>query len=179
MTQLIGLHGPARSGKDTVGAMLIEDYNFEKLSFASYIRQFIADILGISLLELEHVKDEIDPTLGVSPRVMMQTLGTDWGRNMINQELWVIALETKLRKLLPTATGVVITDVRFENEAGMIRKLGGNMWHITRPTAAPVAAHISEAGIRPDDTDCELDNSGNINDLYLSVSNALVMSNNF
>ena len=67
---------------------------------------------------------------------------------------------------------MVVTDIRFENEAAMIRELGGSVWHITGRQAelGGAASHQSEAGVVfVPGTDLMIDNSGSIADLHVKL----------
>ena len=101
------------------------------------------------------------PTVGRSPREMVQTLGTEWGRNTMRLDFWLLIalpeIEAHRRGGVP---GVVVSDVRFENEAQFIRCQGGQVWHIQRPGIAGVRAHASERGIVPEGADRGLLNDG-------------------
>jgi hypothetical protein len=107
--------------------------------------------------------------LGRSPRELMQSLGTEWGRNMVHPELWLLLAEQNLEFLAQTydtATGFVISDLRFENEADFVRKRGGIVLHILRSDAAEVNPHFSESGIGIQDNDLVLHNNGSLDDLF-------------
>ena len=83
----------------------------------------------------------------VTPRIMMQTLGTEWGRALL-PDLW---LRVWQHELASDAHVVTVPDVRFDNEAELIREIGGTIVHVQRkPTADMLAvpAHASEAGIK-------------------------------
>jgi hypothetical protein boklE_20810 len=77
---------------------------------------------------------------------MMQTLGTEWGRSLL-PDLW---LRVWRHEVDDQAHCVCVPDIRFDNEAELIRGLGGTIIHVQRkPTADMLAvpAHASEAGI--------------------------------
>jgi len=165
---IIGITGRAGSGKDTLAKILVEHYGYERMAFADPIRGFVALLLGVSPEELmgSKLKDTTCARLGFkTPREAMQTLGTEWGRDTIHQSIWVFCLQDKLRALDRRWQAVVVSDVRFDNEARMIRTLGGRIIHITREAAEPVNAHVSEAGISPDLIDMTIDNNGALDDL--------------
>ena len=168
---LIGIAGRARSGKDTVANFIVAAIGGYRYSFADPIRTMLAP-LGVDMNDpyWQARKEDVIPALGVSPRRMMQTLGTEWGRNLINPDLWLVMAH---QRLLRNGPGMVISDVRFENEAAWIRKHGGRIIHVIRPEAKAVEAHASEDGIEMLDTDAQLFNSGTLEELQLTVRELL------
>lgn len=111
-------------------------------------------------------KEEIIPALGVSPRHMMQTLGTEWGRDLINRDIWITMAK---HRLLQAGEGMVIPDVRFNDEAAWIRKAGGRVVHLLRNSVTPVKEHSSEAGVTILPEDLVLLNNGSLEDLQFAV----------
>lgn len=143
---IIGLTGRKQAGKSTV-AVELRSRGFIETSFAAPIRHFTCALLGIDFDELEIVKEKpIDWLPGVTPRRIMQTLGTEWGRESIHPELWVLALKNRARGALERGDDLVISDVRFDNEARAIHELGGIVVNIERPGVA-VDDHKSERGV--------------------------------
>ena len=100
----------------------------------------------IHTLEKTGFKENPIPGIGKSLRELYQTLGTDWGRDMIDENIWVRQLENRLKYY--AGVDVVVSDVRFENEAEFIRLNSGTIIHIQRDTAEAVRSHTSEAGIK-------------------------------
>lgn len=152
---LIGIHGKARYGKDTIGQHLESGYGYAAWSFAAPLWRGLAALLDVHPMQLEgHRKDQVIDWLGFSPRELIQELGTGWGRDIMDPDLWIRVLDHRLRKRYsswPTRIdllGLVITDVRFDNEADWIREHGGEIWHLVRPDAPKVRKHVSEAGIQ-------------------------------
>lgn len=164
---LIGIAGRARSGKDTVANFLIAAIGGYRYSFADPIRSMLAP-LGVDMNDpyWQDRKEEIIPALGVSPRRMMQTLGTEWGRELINPHLWLILAN---HRLLRDGPGMVIPDVRFENEAEWIRRYGGRIIHVYRTDGREVEAHASEAGVKRLPEDIQLFNTGTLEELQILV----------
>jgi len=137
---LIGIAGPKRSGKDTLAKGLSKALNLPVDSFAAPLRKFVAELLNCSVATLESCKEHPIKWLdGATPRSMMQTVGTEWGREMVHPELWVRSLFHRLR-----TSGGIISDVRFENEAREIRARGGIVIALSRPGTGSDDAHISE-----------------------------------
>lgn len=168
--KLIGLAGPAYCGKDTVGAILKTHFPLKTISFADPIRDALR--LPFSLTH-EHfygsLKEVPLPWVNKSPRQLMQTLGTEWGRGMVHEDLWLILAEQKVEELHASGYHVAITDCRFENEAARIRQAGGVVWHIQRDGTKSVNAHKSEAGVAFAWGDTVIDNNGTIEDLVDEV----------
>jgi hypothetical protein len=155
MTQplLIGLCGYKRSGKSTVANLLRDGFGFHMESFADPIRRAVAHMLGLYPEELERAKQEpIDWLDGLTPRQLMQTLGTEWGRAQ-HEELWVRSVFRRIdhaqRAAGPARPSWVIHDVRFVNEAAAIRKRGGYIVRVCRGEPPDADAHASERPLPP------------------------------
>jgi hypothetical protein len=148
---ILGLTGVARSGKSTVASYLVREHGFVEHSFAAPIRAFVAHILGTDLAGLEDGKEREVPWLGGgrTPRWMMQTAGTEWGRKTVHDQLWVRSCLMRASFDVNAGRNVVISDVRFDNEAEAIRRAGGEVWRVERPGAGVVGSHASEAGVSP------------------------------
>ncbi|PPE71467.1 adenylate kinase [Caldimonas thermodepolymerans] len=171
---LIGLAGRARSGKSTVAGYLARRYGFIELSFAAPIRTFVADLLDLSVKDLEGPeKEKVVDWVGKSPRYMMQTLGTEWGRRLIGEDFWVKRVLRRVREVTGCGFPVVISDVRFDNEAEAIRAAGGHILHISRPGAPLVCGHVSEAGVTAHLGDYSILNNGSIEALHRQVELAV------
>lgn len=147
---VIGLAGKARHGKDTVADYLVVNHGFVRLAYADAIRDMLEIGLGIELRYLTTDKEAIIPWLGVTGRHLMQTLGTEWGRSHVRPDLWRLLLARKIDALADDGDRIVISDVRFRNEADWVRGvLRGHLWHVYRPglIGGPASDHASEAGI--------------------------------
>lgn len=116
--RLIGIAGPARAGKDTLASYLLDNLSddWTRSSFADPIKAMLCAI-GVDCSD--DAKAVIDDSYGVTPRHMMQTLGTEWGRHMIDGDIWVKAFAR-----MNAGKCVIVPDVRFENEAELVREHG-------------------------------------------------------
>jgi len=169
--RLVGITGRARAGKTTVAEFLVASFGYEQHSFADPIRRFTCHLLGITPAELEAAKEQAIPWIpGFSPRRLMQTLGTEWGRDMVSPALWI---DSCLHRAAAAPGPVVISDVRFDNEAAAIRERGGVVLRIKRDVDG-VAAHRSESGVEESLIDRTIHNDGSIADLRVSVLRALL-----
>lgn len=156
----MGIAGPKQAGKTTLGEQLAAELGLVHTSFAAPIRQFVAKLLGMTAAELEVAKEKpVDWLGGATPRHMMQTLGTEWGRQMVHGELWVRAVLHSLPE------HAVISDVRFPNEAAMIRDLGGIVLQIERPGVKFGSDHASEIPLPEALVSATLVNNGTPRDL--------------
>lgn len=165
MTKIIGICGAARAGKTTAAEAIAREFGAKHLSFAEPIRVFIQEITGGYS---DDQKEEVIRWIGKSPRQMMQTLGTEWGRDMVSRNLWVdVCLQRAKQHPL-----VVISDVRFENEIASILGSGGLLIHISRPDAPAVNSHISEKDVSSFAA-IKLVNDGSVEDLESQVLKAV------
>lgn len=164
--KLIGIHGRARSGKDTAADYLVRYHGFERYSFADPLKAGIEVMLDWGS-EHTHgdLKDQVDPTYGFSPRHAMQTLGTDWARDCLREDLWLVVADKKLEG----KERVVIPDVRFDNEADFIRDKGGVIVHLHRSKIQKVEYHASEEGILMEKEDYFIKNDYSIEELEYSM----------
>jgi len=144
---IIGVVGFAGSGKGTVADLLVEDHDFCKLSFADAVKDATAAIFGWSrhLLEgdteqsrvFRETKDDFwSARFGydVTPRYMLQLMGTEAGREVFNQDLWIHTVERRIqyKQEWEFEDSFVIPDVRFPNEIEAIRKWGGVIVRVVR-----------------------------------------------
>lgn len=168
MKQIIGITGKAGSGKDTVADYLVARHNFVKVSFAQPLKDGLCAMFGWSQEQLlDRVwKESALEGIGKSPRELMQTLGTEWGRDLVHKELWLMLARQRIEA---SEKSVVISDLRFDNEAELIRSLGGQVIHLTRPQTTEVAAHSSERPVTAISVDKVVVNSGSTTELFRNV----------
>ena len=167
--KLIGITGPAGCGKDTLGRLITTmDSSFSCRSFAEPMKTMLSTGLLLTDEQLHgNQKETVDPTYECSPRHMMQTLGTEWGRNHIHPDVWVTALKAKWEA--DGCPPTVLTDVRFENEAEFVRYYG-TLIHIVGRGGID-GDHISEQGITKQPDDWFIRNTGSIEDLNTALKN--------
>lgn len=137
---IIGIAGKKRAGKDTLAAGLSAALGLPRDSFAAPIRAFVGQITGMRPEELEASKETPLAWLdGMTPRRMMQTVGTEWGRQSVHSELWVRSLFARAPR-----SGVIVSDVRFPNEADAILARGGIVFRVNRLGQGAGDEHLSE-----------------------------------
>jgi len=139
---IVGIIGLINSGKSTIANILVEDYGFIKVSFADSLKDAVAAIFGWdrSLLQgdteesrawREQVDEYWSNVLGhpVTPRWVLQQIGTDVLRDHFHKNIWVHSL---MKKLNDTSKNYVISDVRFCNEVDVILSQHGEIWEVQR-----------------------------------------------
>lgn len=174
--KLIGIAGRAGHGKDTIRDMICGFTGAHGMAFADPMRDMIRPLLAMAGAEQymtdRALKEAPIPGLGVSYRQMMQRLGTEWGRGL-DEALWVGVAGRRIDMLRGVAPMVVISDVRFQNEADWIRARGGQVWRVVRPGVPNVADHASERWADQMTPDVEIINGGTLAALQQTVGFAL------
>lgn len=169
---IIGLSGYARSGKDSVAALMP---HHSRRAFADKLREAIwrLDPLIIDGPNHFRVRDIVASVGWENAKVqfpelrrLLQVFGTEIGRHMIDSDLWVkLATED-----LEPGDNIVFTDVRFPNEATAIKALGGQVWRITRPGVVAFNDHASETSMESWSFDAVIENDGSLDDLRAKVA---------
>jgi len=183
---IIGVSGYARSGKDTVADILVNDLGYIKISWADKLRECLYALNPIILWD-KNVEKVHPAVLDYMPlqwiidtygwdgykstgwyahiRIMLQRFGTEVGRQIINDNIWVdLGL-----KNLDKDKNYVIPDTRFLNEAESIRGHKGLVFRVNRNGVKPVNDHVSEIGLDDYRFDVIFNNNGSIEDLREKV----------
>lgn len=173
---VIGFSGYARSGKDTAAEALM-GLGFVRISFADTLRDFLYEFNPTvwSGMDYDSLRNIIDfygwdgykeTKWGYDIRRQLQVLGTECGRKIISDNIWVDALFNNL----PYSNGkYVIADVRFPNEADGIRARGGRIYRIERAGIGPTNNHVSETALDEYEYDGFIHNDGTIAQFKNSV----------
>lgn len=176
---LIGLTGLAGSGKSEVARILVAEARFRRVKFADPLK----NMLRTMLRDIGHTDEDVERYIegdlkekevdgvGVTSRFLQQSLGTEWGRKIVAEDLWIRLWAARAERF----ERVIADDVRFENEVEIIRKRGGEIWHIVRPgvSAAPGAHESERLEVHPDRT---ILNDGNLGLLRQRVRTAWLVS---
>ncbi len=167
---VVGFAGKMGSGKTTAARHLIEQHGFERVRFAGPLKNMMY-ALGLSEAEVDGALKESPCDLlgGKTPRFAMQTIGTEWGRQIIDDRLWIRAWRRAVEKTTPGAW-IVADDVRYANEAAAIRDMGGVLIRIDRAAVSRAApSHSSEEiGF---DCDFAFSNDGSVEHFKQQVEN--------
>jgi hypothetical protein len=178
---LLGVTGLARAGKDHASAYLGRHMALHQYAFAESLKTMLKSVFGDHFHKGD--RSEICPETCKSYRVMMQTLGTEWGREMMNPQIWVnlVARRWKEINAVPVISGMVLSDVRFDSEAEWIKLNGGVIIEIVRPdletpglvekalSAVGIPGHVSEKGINRDYISHTVVNDGSLADFDIKL----------
>jgi len=167
---IIGICGYRHSGKSEIAKLLCERA-FTRKPFAGPLKAMLAAV-GLANEELNGSRKELPSLLlcGRTPRWAMQSIGTNWGRDLIHPDLWVTLWIASVTPML--GFPVVADDVRFPNEVAAIHELGGEVWRITRP-GCESDGHESEAHVNNLDVDTEIYNRDSLAELRKTADWAL------
>lgn len=173
MPLIIGLMGQKRSGKDTFAERLVNEHGFVRLAFADALRQTALDINPLiapgGYLRLRDFVDAVGwEGAKTKPEVrrFLQELGLAVRKN-VHEDEWLDIVFAKIRVLRTQGKDVVITDVRFPNEANDIQiQPDGHLVRIDRPGLPDDDGHISEHAWREIWPDTIVTNSGSVEDLH-------------
>jgi hypothetical protein len=193
MGKIIGISGKINSGKDLVGSLIQQEsmYIWDIKKFADTLKDIVCVLLKCTREQLEDrefketplgeewttvrtIPSEYFTTLDnsirepLTPRKILQLMGTECGRNIIHKDIWVNSLFRDYKD------GYwIITDVRFLNEAKAIKNRGGILIRINRDVGQDT--HISET-ILDDYTgfDYVINNNGTKHDLRKEVMKCLI-----
>ena len=140
MKKLIAFTGLAGSGKTTAALWLIKEHSYKARSFATPIKKMIA-LIWPQCTEKNTAYPELG---GKTLRQAYQLLGTEWGRVLMWDDLWVRQLVDSLSE----HDYYVVDDLRFTNEAKGLKDAGAYIVEIRRPGTQKMD-HASEQGIDP------------------------------
>jgi hypothetical protein len=178
-----------RSGKSTVANMLTEYFFGMTQSFAAPFYDFVISVAapfvdGDEAEVRQWLHDERkdrEPIPGlqrlrtgdhdkpVTLRWMLQSIGTQWGRDCIDPALWTKLAEKKAQKALKTFS-VIFDDMRFPNEFEMVKRNGGKCIRIHRPGEGTRGdTSVGEGLLDGHPFDANIYNNGSLKDLKLNV----------
>lgn len=194
MSLLLGITGKKRHGKTTCAQILRDEHGYIPVALADtlrdllYIQNPIVPIVNgferlsplVDAFGWEGIKDI--PVIGAEVRRLLQQTGTEWGRGLIHGTIWIQALEfyldTKHQGWWKESAGprVVVTDIRFDNEAGWVHANRGKLIEVTRPEYVDDRdGHASEQGVDPGQVDYHVLNVGTKDELAGQLRDILSM----
>lgn len=177
---IIGLSGYARSGKNEVANILVNEFEFEQRAFADKLREALyalnpmcgrdSDYSDRPVIYVQDVIDEFgwdgvkETVHSYEIRRLLQRMGTEMGREVLGDTTWVDAATQNLPERL------VFTDCRFPNEAEKVKSLGGVVIRVKRKGVDALNDHASEVSLDKWPFDYTVRNDGDLVDLKVVVS---------
>lgn len=177
----VGIIGRARVGKDTAGAWLVENRGYVRVGFADALKE-----AALRLNPLVPFDDPIEPSGTAYMRLahMVHIVGwerakenpevrrtlQEYGMSIrdIDPEFWLRTALAKVAEINAAGSPVVITDVRFPNEADSLKRAGFDLVYIERADV-PQLTHASEGALSWEDADLILKNDGSRSDFLATV----------
>tara|TARA_B100000683_G_scaffold276441_1_gene330470 strand:- start:2269 stop:2880 length:612 start_codon:yes stop_codon:yes gene_type:complete len=159
---IIGICGLIGCGKGTVGDILVDDYGFTKLSFADKLKDGVATVFNwdramlegdtVESREWRESQDDFwtkETGRTITPRLVLQEFGTDCMRKGFDNGIWVSLVKQELVRY--PNKNFVIPDVRFPNEANMIKSIHGEVWRVRRGQDPVWMRMYQDIGVEPKD----------------------------
>ena len=209
---IIGVCGFIGSGKDTIADYLVNIHQFRRESFANSLKDAIAHVFGWNRDMLEgrtrqsrEWREQVDPWWAkrldmpnLTPRWVLQHWGTEVCRRAFHDDIWIAALENKLRN---SKDDIVISDCRFPNEIKSIQNAGGivirvvrgpepewydaavsanrgpngnTSWAISRAKLERLQVHASESSWVGTKFDAVVDNNSTMDHLFLQINDLVL-----
>jgi len=168
--RLIGLTGNKGCGKDTVAEIILNHTaSASRRAYADNLKSEVAELLGITIKDINKDKSRF--------RLMLQFWGTEWRRGQ-DKEYWLKMMAKELNNLrnhYPKEHLVVVTDVRFPNEAEQIRSFGGIIVRVDRPDNPfdTRDQHCSENLMREYPVSWTIKNTSGLTNLHIEVMHLL------
>lgn len=184
---IIALYSPApQSGKTTLAQYLMSAWGFERVRFAEPLKAMTKSLLHhmgfgepiIARMVDGDLKDNPIPGFSFKSRDIMQTLGTNWGREAVEKDLWVNVAISRIETLyrLGRRDGytpkIVIDDMRFPNEYAALKGQGAKMVRVLRPSVMMPESRLKsgyEGLLNDHEFDLTINNDGELDDLYDAI----------
>lgn len=178
---IIALSGYGGAGKDSVADVLVEEYGFKRYAWADTLRLAAAALNPIvavdpygAVIHYNHAIEEVGYNEAKfkypEVRILLQRLGTEVGRELIGDNVWVDATLARIARECDPFDDVVITDTRFKNEAAVVKERQYSyVVRVNRPGVGPAGDHPSEVDLDDYPFDRVIDNDGTLDELAETV----------
>lgn len=176
--KLIGLVGQKRVGKDTFADYLVKNYGYIKMSMAKPLKEACKTIFQLTDKQLNEDKEIPDPRWNnVTPRKILQIVGTQLFRNDLNKyipelnelenTIWIHNFNLWYEKNKDKK--IIIADIRFIDEANMIKSHNGILIKINRGEFNYNDLHESEQELSKINTDYIINNNSDLDTYYNNI----------
>jgi len=148
--QLVGLVGKSGVGKSTIANQLASNNDFRIVPFAKPLKRALQVLTGLPYNNFTDpiLKEKKIGGLNDSPRTLMQKFGTDFVRHQVSTDFWIWRMKRYIADTHDLF--MVIDDIRFRNEADMVKEFGGCVIHLKRDfePLTKCTSHSSEKGVK-------------------------------
>jgi len=153
---IIGISGKMGSGKDTIAKEIMKsfpEYNFRRVSFGYNVKKIVSILTGFDMRTIlsRKVKSIFLEDWNMTVGELFQQVGTNALRDVLNEDTWILSLFNNVNN----GENIIITDVRFENEANAILNRGG---YLIRVNGDPKKLSDNETRNSNHKSETELDN---------------------
>lgn len=165
MSIVIAFAGKAGSGKSTIAGLVRDalvmrhDLVMPVVSFADPLKDMVRVLFAYANVQ-ECQKNEQFLFTDKTYRYILQTLGTDWARTLVDKDFWSKLVEERYTK---NGKNIIIDDLRFGNECGFIKSQElGLTFYIQRDQNVidfNADLHISENDLQPEDCEYVINNN--------------------
>lgn len=181
LPRVIALCGARRTGKDTVAGHLVAQYGYEHIKITAPLKAVCKTLFHFSDDQLEtDIKEHVDERWGVSPRQVMQFLGTEIFQYKIQElipdvgrKFWINSLITQIQS--NPAKRYVISDLRFIHEFEELKEHIDNVFTMklvsNRVEGNQTDTHASECEYKNIQEDVLLINNETKDALYKKLDN--------
>ena len=180
---LLGIGGKKTAGKDTFAGLLGDGWEVIGMSDPLYevlleLNPKIAYEEDGGTANIVHLSNYLHNVCGgdwtlakrnSDVREMLQRLGTNVVRDMVDEDAWVDMMSVRVLQLHSEGKNVAVTGVRFPNELARIKDMGGTSVWIENNRIESLDAHISELSLMSQDFDFMVYNNGSLDDLSHSA----------
>tara|TARA_R110002074_G_scaffold289485_5_gene461321 strand:+ start:343 stop:870 length:528 start_codon:yes stop_codon:yes gene_type:complete len=130
--KIIAFYGPQGAGKSESAKAVASLPRWHRVSFAGPLYDMMSALLGTDARSLPK-NEPLDALCGKTLRYALQHLGTEWGRGMVGDTVWLEALSRRIEEHRAAGSaGVVIDDLRFANEYRLLFKMGAKIVRVER-----------------------------------------------
>jgi len=175
---IIAISGKKGSGKSTIGE-IFRNNGYILDSFANSVKDICTILFNYDRNKLEGITEEdrkwrenTNNKYNITPREAMILVGTEFGRKMINENIWIDTLFNRYDK--NDNKKLVITDLRFPNEYEEIKKRGGIIIRINRYNNKNLH-YETECLLDEYKFDYIIDNNGTIDELKDKINKILTI----
>lgn len=178
--KIIGLYAPyPGAGKSTIAQYLEKERDYKIFSFATPVKKmgqaFLEEAIGKSNANFHVYKEKelMIPELDVTARYLLQTIGTEWGRGLVDENIWTKIMQNKIDR--SAFRNIVIDDMRFPNEYRMVKEVyNGVVIKVERAKAEDMSIeHASENSLEGFEFDAVVRNNGSFEDLHQKIEKVL------